>query len=36
MRSPVLQRVLNDAAKQPWWVKLARWYRYVLFYRFRK
>lgn len=38
-RSPVLQRILDEADKDPWYIKLRRWYRiqkWVLVCRTRK
>ena len=39
MRSKVVQRILDDMEKDPWYVKLKRWYsveKWVLICRTRK
>jgi hypothetical protein len=39
MRSPILQKVLDEADKDSWYIKLKRWYRlekWVLICRTRK
>lgn len=27
MRNPVIERILKDMKKDPWYIKLRRWYR---------